>query len=80
MRNENEIPLFREFPFSGTTNKPFSQYLSEIHLLLSGTITEEALIAQYFARVNWNLLEVSSQVDYSLSRRVDARNMGFFMS
>ena len=80
VRNENEIPLFREFIFSGTTNKPFSQYLSGIHLLLSGTITEEALIAQYFASVNWNLLEVSSQVDYSLRRRVDARNVGFFMS
>ena len=43
MRNENEIPLFREFPLSGTTNKPFSQYLSGIRLLVSGTILEEAL-------------------------------------
>ena len=52
VRNENEIPLFKEFPFSGTTNKPFSQYLSGIHLLLSGTLIEEALIAHYFATVN----------------------------
>ena len=35
LRNENEIPVFREFPFSGTTKKPFSPYLSGIHLLLS---------------------------------------------
>ena len=52
VRNGNEIPLFREFPFSGTTNKPFSQYLSGMHLLLSGTLTEEAFIAHYFASVN----------------------------
>ena len=42
LRNENEIPLFREFSFSGTTNKPLSECLSGIHLLLSGTIPEEA--------------------------------------
>ena len=48
LRNENEIPLFREFLFSGTTNKPLSEYLSGIHFLLSGTISEEALIAPYF--------------------------------
>ena len=63
LRNENEIPLFMEFPFSGTTNKPFSQYLSGIHLLVSGTIVEEALITRYFGTVNWNLLEVSSQFE-----------------
>ena len=77
-RNENEIPLLREFPFSGTTNKPFSQYLSGIHLLLSSTIWQEALIARYFGIMNWNLLEVSSQFEYSLRRRVDARKVSFF--
>ena len=51
LRNENEIPLFREILFSGTTNKPLSQYLSEIHFLLSGTISEEALIAPYFGTI-----------------------------
>ena len=57
LRNENEIPLFMEFPFSSTTNKPFSQYLSGI-----------ALVAPYFGTVNWNLLEISSQFKYSLRR------------
>ena len=52
LHHENEIPLFTEFPFAGTTNKPFSQYLSGIHLMLSGTISEEALIAPYFGIVN----------------------------
>ena len=50
MRNENEIPLFREFPLL-TTNTPLSEYLSCIHLLLSGTISEKALIAPYFGTI-----------------------------
>ena len=51
LRNENEIPLFRELLFPGTTNKPYSEYLSGIHFLLSGTISEEALIAPYFGTI-----------------------------
>ena len=42
LRNEYEIRLFREFP-SLTTNTPLSECLSGIHLLLSGTISEEAI-------------------------------------
>ena len=48
---KNKIPLFREFPFSGTTNKPLSECLSGIQLLLSGTISEEALITRYFRTI-----------------------------
>ena len=77
VRSENEIPLFREFPFSGTTNKPFSQNLSGIHLLVSGTISEEALITSYFGPVNWNLLKVSSQFEYLPTRKARARNVIF---
>ena len=77
VRNENEIPLFREFPFSGTTNKPFSQNLSGIHLLVSGTISEEAIITSYFGPVNWNLLKVSSQFEYLPTRKARARNVIF---
>ena len=49
---KNEIPFFAEFPYSGTTNKPFSQYLSGIHLLLSVTMSQEALFAPYFGTEN----------------------------
>ena len=33
-------------------NKLFSQYLCGIHLLVTGTILEEALITRYFGTVN----------------------------
>ena len=49
---KNEISLFREFPFSGSTNEPLSECLSGTHLLLSGTISEEALVTRYFRTVN----------------------------
>ena len=48
---KTKIPLFRRFPFSGTTNKPLSECLYGIHLLLSGTISEEALITRYFGTI-----------------------------
>ena len=41
---KNEIPLFTEFPFSCTSNEPLSECLRGTHLLLSGTISEEALL------------------------------------
>ena len=75
---KNEIPLFREFPFSGSTNEPLSECLSGTQYL--GTISEEALVTRYFRTVNWNLLEVSSQFEYSLRRRADARNVSLFIS
>ena len=43
---KNEIPLFREFPFLGTTNEPLPECLYGTHLLLSGTISEEALVTR----------------------------------
>ena len=49
---KNEIPLIREFQFSGTTNEPLSECLCGAHLLLSGTISEEALVIRYFSTVN----------------------------
>ena len=48
---KTKIPLFRRFPFSGTTNKPLSECLYGINLLLSGTISEEALITRYFGTI-----------------------------
>ena len=64
--NENEIPLFREFPFSGTTNKPLLECLSGIRLLLSGTISEEALITRYFGTI-----ETCERFQVNLSIRSD---------
>ena len=63
--NENEIPLFREFPFL-TTNTPLSECLSGIHLLLSGTISEEALITRYFGTI-----ETCERFQVNLSIRSD---------
>jgi len=76
LRNENEIPLFREFPFSGTTKKPFSQYLSGIHLLLSD------IRRSINCALIWHpeLKLVRSKFEYSLRRRADARYVGFFIS
>ena len=51
LRNENDIPFFREFLFSGTTNKPLSGNLFGMHFLLSSTIPGEALIAPYFGTI-----------------------------
>ena len=77
---KNEIPLFTEFPFSGTSNEPLSECLRGTHLLLSGTLSEEAFVTPYFNTVNGNLLEVSSQFEYSLRRKADARNVSLFIS
>ena len=66
LRNENKIPLFREFPFSGTTNKPLLECLSRIHLLLLGTIPEEALITRYFGAI-----ETCGRFQVNLSIRSD---------
>ena len=66
LRNENEIPLFREFLFSGTTNKTLSEYLSGIHFLLSGTISEEALIVPYFGTI-----ETRERFQVNMSIRTD---------
>ena len=44
-------PLVREFPISSTVNKPLSECLSGIHLLLLGAISEEALITPYFGTI-----------------------------
>ena len=41
---KNEIPLFREFPSSGSTKEPLSECLCGIHFLLSGPTSEETLI------------------------------------
>ena len=60
LRDEKEIPLLREFPFL-TTNTPLSECFPGIHLLLSGTISEGALIAPYFGTIN-NLLEVFKSI------------------
>ena len=43
-------------------------------------ISEEALITRYFGTLYWNLLEVSSQFEFSLRRRTNARNVSFFIS
>ena len=66
LRNENEIPLFREFPFSGSANKPLSECLSEIHLMRSGTISEGALITRYFGPI-----ETCERFQVNLSIRTD---------
>ena len=66
LRNENEIPLFREILFSGTTNKPLSEYLSGIYFLLSGTISEKALIAPFFGTI-----ETCERFQVNLSIRSD---------
>ena len=70
LRNENEIPLFREILFSGTTNKSLSEYLSGIHFLLSGTISEEALIAPYFGTI-----ETCERFQVNMSIRSDEELM-----
>ena len=49
---KNEIPLFTEFPFSGASNEPLSECLRGTHLLLSGTLSEEAFVTPYFSAVN----------------------------
>ena len=41
---KNEIPLFREFPSSGSTKEPLSECLCGIYFLLSGPTSEETLI------------------------------------
>ena len=40
------IPLFSDFPISGTTNKPLSKCLSGMHLSLSGTYEKSFLLKQ----------------------------------
>ena len=50
LRNENEIPFLENFPFQGQ-QAALIVFQSRIHLLLSGTISEEALITRYFGTI-----------------------------
>ena len=48
---------------SSTTNKPLLECLSGIHLLLSGTISEEALITRYFGTIEtWEWFQVNLSI------------------
>ena len=52
LRIENEIHFFLEnFPFQSQQAALIMVFQSGIHLLLSGTISEEALITRYFGTI-----------------------------
>ena len=71
---KNEIPLFREFSFSGTSNEPLSECLCGIHFLLSGPISEEALITRYRGTIETcEKFQVNLSIRSSLS--VDCGNL-----
>ena len=59
---KNKIPLFREFPFSGTTNELMRNTFVAVGY---NKLSEEALVTLYFSTV-------TSHFDYSLRQRASS--------